>query len=153
MNKKLGSSPIYSEEQYNQVKISKFHYIEYLILVVTWRTGYIFVQVVIPWSRHHRKVYLEFCRLWSSPTFKAKFEQKRLDHGKDPKHIYGANGHVRKSQRMVRFCGSSAICMYVVMRLTLNYMPSGMVLWGVTSIRIATTRIWVTACLWQSYRS
>jgi hypothetical protein len=36
MNKKLGSSAIYlTEEQYNQVKIFKFHYIQYLILVVT----------------------------------------------------------------------------------------------------------------------
>jgi hypothetical protein len=36
INKKLGSSAIYlTEEQYSQVKISKFHYIQYLILVVT----------------------------------------------------------------------------------------------------------------------
>jgi hypothetical protein len=36
MNKKLGSSAIYlTEEQYSQVKISKFLYIPYLILVVT----------------------------------------------------------------------------------------------------------------------
>jgi hypothetical protein len=36
MNKKLGSSAIYlTEEQYSQVKISMFHYIQYLILVVT----------------------------------------------------------------------------------------------------------------------
>jgi hypothetical protein len=36
MNKKLGSSAIYlTEEQYSQVKISKFLYIQYLILVVT----------------------------------------------------------------------------------------------------------------------
>jgi hypothetical protein len=36
MNKKLGSSAIYStEEQYKQVTTSKFRYIQYLILVVT----------------------------------------------------------------------------------------------------------------------
>jgi hypothetical protein len=36
MNKKLGSSSIYlTEKQYNQVKISKSFYIQYLILVVT----------------------------------------------------------------------------------------------------------------------
>jgi hypothetical protein len=36
MNKKLSSSTIYlTEEQYNQVKISKSFYIQYLILVVT----------------------------------------------------------------------------------------------------------------------
>jgi hypothetical protein len=36
MNKKLSSSAIYlTEEQYNQIKISKSFYIQYLILVVT----------------------------------------------------------------------------------------------------------------------
>jgi hypothetical protein len=36
MNKKLSSSSIYLiEEQYNMVKISKFFYIQYLVLVVT----------------------------------------------------------------------------------------------------------------------
>jgi hypothetical protein len=69
------------------------------------------------------EVYLEFCWYWSSPKFKVKSEKKRLNHGKDPKHRYDADGHVCKSQRMARFC---AIYMYVVMRLTLNYRPSGM---------------------------
>jgi hypothetical protein len=71
---------------------------------------------------------MEFCRYWPSHTFKAESEQKRLNCGKDPKHRYDANGHVGKSQRMVRFRDSSAIYMFVVMRLTLNYRPSGMVL-------------------------
>jgi hypothetical protein len=84
--------------------------------------------MVIPWFRNRREVYLEFCRYWSSLAFKVKSEQKRLNHGKDLKHRSDAGGHFRKSQRMVRFCGSSAIYMFVVMRLTLNYMPSGMVL-------------------------
>jgi hypothetical protein len=36
INKKLGSSTIYlTKEQYSQVKVSKFFYIQYLILVVT----------------------------------------------------------------------------------------------------------------------
>jgi hypothetical protein len=133
MNKKLGYSIIYlTEEQYNQINISKSFYIQYLILVFTWRTGSIFVQVVIPWFRHRKPVYLEFCKYWSSPEFKAKSKKKRLNCGKDPKHRYDTDGHIRKSQRMVRFCGSSAIYMNVVMRLTLNYRPSGMALWGVT---------------------
>jgi hypothetical protein len=84
--------------------------------------------VVIPWFRNHREVYLEFYRYWSSPAFKAKSEQKRLNRGKDPKHRYDVDVHVRKSQHMVRFCGSSAIYMFVVMRLTLNYMTSEIVL-------------------------
>jgi hypothetical protein len=40
---------------------------------------------------------MEFCRLWSSPAFKAKSEEKKLNHGKDPKHKYGVDGHVCKS--------------------------------------------------------
>jgi hypothetical protein len=47
----------------------------------------------------------------NSSAFKSKYEKKRLNCGKDPKHRYDANGHVHKSQRMVRFYGSSAICM------------------------------------------
>jgi hypothetical protein len=134
MNTKLGSSAIYlTEEQYNQVKISKSFYIQYLILVLAWRTGCIFIQVVIPWFRHCREVYLEFCKYWSSPAFKVKSEQKRLNRVKDPKHRYDVDGHVCKSQCMIRFHGSSVIYIFVVMRLTLNYSPSGMVLWGVTS--------------------
>jgi hypothetical protein len=66
------------------------------------------------------EVYLKFCRYWSSPEFKAKSEKKRLDRGKDLKHTYNADGYVRKSQHMVRFRGSSAIFLYIVMRLTLN---------------------------------
>jgi hypothetical protein len=83
---------------------------------------------VIPWFRHCREVYMEFYRYWSSPAFKAKSQQKKLNCGKDPKHRYDTDGHVRKSQLMVRFRGSSAINMFVVMQLKLNYSPSGMVL-------------------------
>jgi hypothetical protein len=49
-----------------------------------------------------------------------------MNRGNDPKHIYDADGHIRKSQCMVRFCGPSVIYMNIVMRLTLNYRPSGM---------------------------
>jgi hypothetical protein len=87
-----------------------------------------FVQVVIPWFRHRGEVYLEFYKYWSSPEFKVKSEKKRMNHGNDLKHRYVADGHIRKSQCMVRFCGPSAIYMNIVMRLTLNYMPSGMAL-------------------------
>jgi hypothetical protein len=61
-------------------------------------------------SQNRKEDYLEFCKLWSSSAFKAKFEKKRLNHGKDPKHRYDTDGHVRKSQHMIRFHGSSAIC-------------------------------------------
>jgi hypothetical protein len=40
-----------------------------------------------------------------------KFEKKRMNRGKDSKHRYDTDGHVCKSQRMVRLCDSSAICM------------------------------------------
>jgi hypothetical protein len=97
-------------------------------LVVTLHTGSIFVQVVIPWFKNGKEVYLEFCRYWSSLKFKVKSKKKRMNCGKHPKHTYGADGHVHKSQHMVRLCGSSVMYMYVVMRLTLNYRPNGMVL-------------------------
>jgi hypothetical protein len=61
--------------------------------------------VVILLFRHCREVYLEFCKYWSSTAFKAKSKKKRMNHGKDPKHRYGADGLVRKSQHMVRFYG------------------------------------------------
>jgi hypothetical protein len=97
INKKLGSSAIYlTKEQYSQVKISKYFHIQYLILVVTWRTGSIFVQLVIPWFRKRMQDYLEFCKLWSSSSFKVKSEKKRLNRGKDLKHGYGTDGHVRR---------------------------------------------------------
>jgi hypothetical protein len=84
--------------------------------------------VVIPWFKNRREVYLEFYRYWSSPEFKVKSEKKRLKLGIDPKHRYDANGHVHKSQRMVRFHGSSVIYLYVVMRLNLNCRLSGVAL-------------------------
>jgi hypothetical protein len=58
---------------------------------------------VIPWFRNRREVYIEFCKYWSSLEFKVKSEKKRINRGKDPKHRYGADGHIRKLQRMVRF--------------------------------------------------
>jgi hypothetical protein len=74
------------------------------------------------------EVYLEFCKYWSSPASKEKSLKKRMNCGKDLKHRYGADGHVCKSQCIVRFYGSCAIYMYVGMRLTLNYKSSGMAL-------------------------
>jgi hypothetical protein len=57
MNKKLGSSTIYlTKEEYSQVKVSKSFYIQYLIFVFTRCTSSIFVQVVIPWFKHHKLV-------------------------------------------------------------------------------------------------
>jgi hypothetical protein len=50
-----------------------------------------------------QRVYLELCKYWSSPEFKAKFEKKRINHAKDLKHRYDAGGHIRKLQRMIKF--------------------------------------------------
>jgi hypothetical protein len=58
--------------------------------------------VFIPWFKNRKPVYLEFCKLWSSPEFNVKSEKKRLNRGNNPKHRYGADGHIRKRQRMVR---------------------------------------------------
>jgi hypothetical protein len=49
-----------------------------------------------------KPVYLEFCKLWSSLEFKAKSENKKLNHGNDLKHRYGADGHIHRGQCMVR---------------------------------------------------
>jgi hypothetical protein len=104
MNNKLGSSVIYlTEEQYCQVKISKFFDIQHLRLVVTWHTGSIFVQVQIPWFKNHEVDYLELCKLWSLSAFRVVSEKKRLCHGKESKDRYDTDRHVRKSQHMVRF--------------------------------------------------
>jgi hypothetical protein len=84
--------------------------------------------MVILWFRNCKEVYLELCRYLSSPKFKETSKKKRLNRGKDPKHRYSADGHVYNSQHIVRFCGSSAMYMYVVMGLTLDYRPSGMAL-------------------------
>jgi hypothetical protein len=67
--------------------------------------------VRILWLKNCEDDYLQFYKLWSSSAFRVISEKKRLCHGKDSKHRYNADGHVRKSQRMVRLCGSSAICM------------------------------------------
>jgi hypothetical protein len=83
---------------------------------------------MILWFRHRREVYLELCKYWSSPEFKAKSEKKRMNRGNDLKHRYGADGHIGKSQCMVRFRGPSVIYMNIVMCLTLNYRPSRMAL-------------------------
>jgi hypothetical protein len=58
----------------------------------------------------------------------AKSDKKIQNHGNDLKHRYDADGHIRKSKHVVRFCCLSAIYMNVVMQLTLNYRPSEMVL-------------------------
>jgi hypothetical protein len=35
------------------------------------------VQEIIPWFKNRKMVFLEFCKLSSSPEFKAKSEKKR----------------------------------------------------------------------------
>ena len=86
----------------------------------------------IPWFKNREADYFEFCKLWSSSAFRAVSKKKRLCRGKDPKHRYGADGHVRKAKRMVRATVVLSV-IYVVMRLTLNYRKLGMVLRQVRS--------------------
>jgi hypothetical protein len=69
-----------------------FHMTHWLILV----------QVIIPWFKNCKPVYLEFCKIWYSPEFKAKSEKKSLNRGNDPKHRYDVDGHIQKGQHMVR---------------------------------------------------
>jgi hypothetical protein len=58
--------------------------------------------VIILWFKNRKPVYLEFCKLWSSPEFKVKSEKKRLNRANDQKHRYGVDGHIRKGHHMVR---------------------------------------------------
>jgi hypothetical protein len=68
--------------------------------------------VRILWFRNTEQDYFEFYKLWSSSAFRALSEKKRLCHRKDLKHRYGADGHVRKSKRVViASVVLSAICM------------------------------------------
>jgi hypothetical protein len=52
--------------------------------------------VIIPWFKYCKSVYLEFCKLWYSPEFKAKSEKKRLNYENDPKHRYDADRHIHR---------------------------------------------------------
>jgi hypothetical protein len=60
--------------------------------------------VIIPWFKNRKPVYEEFCKLWSSPEFKAKSEKKRQNRENYLKHRYDVDGHIQKGQRMVRLC-------------------------------------------------
>jgi hypothetical protein len=42
--------------------------------------------------QNRKSVYEEFCKLWSSPEFKAKSEKKRQNRGNDTKHRYELMG-------------------------------------------------------------
>jgi hypothetical protein len=59
--------------------------------------------VIIPWFKNCKLVYLEFYKLWFSPEFKDKSKKKRLNCGNDPKHRYGADGHIQRGQHMVDY--------------------------------------------------
>jgi hypothetical protein len=58
--------------------------------------------VPIPWFKNREVNYFEFSKLWSSSVFNMVSEKKRLCHRKDLMHRYEADGHVRKTKRMVR---------------------------------------------------
>jgi hypothetical protein len=58
--------------------------------------------VRILWFRNCEQNYFELYDLWSSSAFKLVSEKKRLCRAKDPKHMYGVDGHARKAKCMVR---------------------------------------------------
>jgi hypothetical protein len=83
--------------------------------------------VRILWFRNCEQDYFKFCKLWCSSAFWAISKKKRLCCGKDPKHKYDDDGHVRKSKCMVRADVVLKCYIYVVIRLILNYGKFGMV--------------------------
>jgi hypothetical protein len=56
----------------------------------------------IPWFKNREAGYFEFCKLWSSSSFKMVSKKKVLNHGKDQMHRYVTDGHVHKAKHMVR---------------------------------------------------
>src|SRR6266540_58510 len=81
------------------------------------------------------EAYWALCRRWASPEFIALSKKHRGYRGKDPKHTYGADGHMRKAKCMVRpivhpICKNIFICM--CMLLTHSYRQLKAVLSRVT---------------------
>ena len=66
------------------------------------------MQVRIPWLRDDSSVdvYFALCKLWASPEFRLVSEKARLCRGTEPKHTYGADGHVRLAKRIVSWINS-----------------------------------------------
>jgi hypothetical protein len=61
-----------------------------------------YVQGIIDWMVKDAKAWDSLCEHWESPTFVAKSERARQNRlSKRSVHHYGADGHVRKVQRMV----------------------------------------------------
>jgi hypothetical protein len=61
------------------------------------------VQVSIAWLMARPEAYRSLCKLWASKEFIAKCIRVRECRGTGRSgHMYGPDGHVRTSQRMVR---------------------------------------------------
>jgi hypothetical protein len=62
------------------------------------------VQGKVAWLVKDPEAWDTICEWWLSPEFKAISEQNRLNRQRKPSvHHYGADGHVRKTQRRVRY--------------------------------------------------
>jgi hypothetical protein len=61
-----------------------------------------YVQSTVDWLVKDAEAWDSLCEHWASPVFVAKFERSRQNRlSKRSVHHYGADGHVRKVQRMV----------------------------------------------------
>jgi hypothetical protein len=94
MNKKLGASEIYlQEDEYLQVDISG-----------------------LPWLRKCPDAWRALCAYWASPSFVEKFRMKRANHQAGPRvtQRYGADGHFRLACQMVGVYYFNLIIMYLL---------------------------------------
>jgi hypothetical protein len=46
--------------------------------------------------------YFALCKYWASHEFIEMSNKQRQNRGHEPKHTYGADGHIRKAMKMVR---------------------------------------------------
>jgi hypothetical protein len=61
-----------------------------------------YVQDTVDWLVKDAEAWDSLCEQWASPAFIAKSERARQNRlSKQSVHHYGADGHVRKVQRMV----------------------------------------------------
>jgi hypothetical protein len=46
--------------------------------------------------------YFALCKYWANLEFIEMSKKRRQNRGHEPKHTYGADGHIREAKRMVR---------------------------------------------------
>jgi len=55
----------------------------------------------VPWMKNNEPGYFALCKYWASSEFIEMSKKQRLNRGNEPKHTYGADGHIRMAKRIV----------------------------------------------------